>query len=450
MPSLLPSVSELTQSIISSLKSFIDCPSSCETYRKSKQFFSRESLISFPVLIHLLLSNMSNSLSVELYKLLDMNNLEQFTKSAFSQRRYQVSYKIFLKLNAMMIELFYGWDKEVQKYWHGFRLCAIDGSTLVLPKMPDIKSEFGVHRNGNRQKSRLHETVMGRFVAQYDLLNHLITYSEVHPIAKSELSIVYQWISTLLANSLTLFDRGFGSFALFYLMQKYEKAFVVRLKLNYNNVVADFVKSGEMDSLVSFSSTRKQQLGDFIIPKGSQVQLRLLRVLLLDGTVEVLATSLLDTVQFPTSIFAQLYHLRWGVETCFDRFKNKLLALYFTGHKAEAIYQEIYANVIVHNLHQLLVTPAQIIVNQKIETNTAKGKEYKHSQKINENVTIGILKPQLFPFWNQPISTHKIQELVLIFAKYLEPVRPNRTNKRVKSLAKRRNITTQTNYRRAA
>lgn len=439
----------LAQNAISMLNRFIFSASSCKDYRTEERFFSRESLLSFPTLVCLLLSNLSNSLSVELYNLLNINILPTFTKSAFSQRRYQLSYKIFAKMNALLVDLFYSSTGSVVAHWQGFRLCAIDGSSLVLPQTPSTKAEFGVHRNGNRQKSGLHETVMARFMVHYDVLNHLIVYSELHAIAKSELAIVYQWIETLLANSLTLFDRGFGSFSLFYLMQKYEKSFVVRLKLNANAVVANFVKSGEMDAIVRLVSTRKQVVGTLTIPKGSIVTLRLIRVILLDGTIEILGTSLIDNTKFPTPIFKELYHLRWGIETCFDRFKNKFLALCFIGHKAEAIYQEIYANVIIHNIHQLLATPAQIIVNQKVESKTQNGFQYKHLQKVNDNVTIGILKPQLFALLNKPQCSHNINTLILAFAKYAEPIRPNRIIQRRKSLAKRRNLTSQTNYRRA-
>jgi IS4 transposase len=446
---LLSESSLLAASVICMLNSFIFSDSSCKAYRTEKRFFSRESSISFPTLVCLLLSNLSNSLSVELFNLLKANGLPSFTKSAFSQRRYQLSYKIFPKMNALLVDLFYGSTASVVAHWEGFRLCAIDGSSLVLPQTPSTKKEFGVHRNGNRQKSGLHETVMARLLVHYDVLNHLITYSELHPIAKSELSIVYQWIETLLANSLTLFDRGFGSFALFYLMQKYDKAFVVRLKLNFNTVVSSFVKSGQSEAIVSFVNNKKQVIAGVTIPKGSTIQLRLIRVLLPDGTVEILGTSLIDNTKFPAEIFKELYRLRWGIETCFDRFKNKLLALCFIGHKADAIYQEVYANILVHNIHQLLVTPAQIIVNQKVQDNTNSGFIYKYDQKVNDNVTIGILRPQLFTLFFNPQSNDNINALIQSWAKYTEPIRPNRTNKRIKSLAKRRNLTTQTNYRRA-
>jgi hypothetical protein len=38
----------------------------------------------------------------------------------------------------------------------------------------------------------------------------------------------------------------------------------------------------------------------------------LVRVTLKSGETEVLATSLLDEAAFPTHVFKDLYHLRWG------------------------------------------------------------------------------------------------------------------------------------------
>lgn len=438
----------LVTKIVTELQKFIHSASSLNTYRTSKRYFSRESLISFPSLICILLSNLSNSLSVELYNLLDMNTLSQFTKSAFSQKRYHISHEIFLKMNELLVEIFYGSPSSVA-LWKGFRLCSIDGSCLTLPKNPSTRAEFGVHLNGNRQKSGLHETIMGRLLVHFDLLNNLIVRSQLCAYTTSELSVTYQWVENLMDNSLTIFDRGFGSFVLIYLMQKYQKAFVIRLKANFSMVVIEFVKSGKMDDIVTFCSWTKYKIGDLIIPKASTLQVRLIRVVLDDGTIEVLATSLTDTQKFPVTIFKELYRLRWGVETCFDCFKNKLLALCFIGHKAEAIYQEIYATIVLNNVHQLIVKPAQEIVNQNITESTAAGIEYKHPQKINQNVTIGILRPMLFNLFYKPINEQNIQNLIQVFAQYTEPIRQKRKYKRTQSIAKRRNNFTQMNYRRA-
>jgi len=44
------------------------------------------------------------------------------------------------------------------------------------------------------------------------------------------------------------------------------------------------------------------------------LRLRLIRVELEDGEVEVLITNLIDEEAFPANAFKELYHLRWGAE----------------------------------------------------------------------------------------------------------------------------------------
>lgn len=49
----------------------------------------------------------------------------------------------------------------------------------------------------------------------------------------------------------------------------------------------------------------------------TRIKIRLVKVLLSTGEVEVLATSLLSDEEFPEEEFQYLYYLRWGVETFF-------------------------------------------------------------------------------------------------------------------------------------
>jgi hypothetical protein len=71
----------------------------------------------------------------------------------------------------------------------------------------------------------------------------------------------------------------------------------------------------------------------------------------------------------------------------------------------------------------------------------------KYTKKVNNSVTIGIFTFELFGLWQATTVREKVQVLVTLFAKYTVPIRPNRTYKRKKTLAKRRNLVTTTNYR---
>lgn len=362
IPQAAQAQTDLAIAVINSIKAFINASTTVLEYRKTANCFTRVRSLSFATTVYLLLCNFCNSLAVELFNALDSHDLAQFTKSAFTQRRYQIKYELFSKLNELCIEKVYQEGKNQLQKWHGLILCALDGSALVLPSSDSIKQEFGIQAGGPT-KVVSEPPAMGLMLAHYDLLNHLILKTALYPIQQGEVTAVYSWVKTLQAGSLTLFDRGYGSFLLFWLMMHYKKQFVVRLKLNFSTAVKNFVASGALDEIITIYARKNLSFETHPIPVKTKLQIRLIRVVLPTGEIEVLATSL-DQTAYPAGLFPALYQQRWGVETCFDRLKNKLLALCFVGQKAEAIYQEIYATVFIHNIHQLLVTPAQTIVNE--------------------------------------------------------------------------------------
>ena len=66
-------------------------------------------------------------------------------------------------------------------------------------------------------------------------------------------------------------------------------------------------------------------------------RLRLARVVLPSGQIEVLASSLLDKVQYPASVFDQLYQQRWRIEVAFRHIKCRLKLERFDGEIPLAI-----------------------------------------------------------------------------------------------------------------
>lgn len=78
--------------------------------------------------------------------------------------------------------------------------------------------------------------------------------------------------------------------------------------------------------------------------------LRLVRIPLPSGEIEVLATSLLDPTVYPSADFADLYHRRWRIEEAFRHIKCRLKIEQFGGETPLAIRQEFHAAILVHNL----------------------------------------------------------------------------------------------------
>lgn len=69
-------------------------------------------------------------------------------------------------------------------------------------------------------------------------------------------------------------------------------------------------------------------------------------------------TSLRDETAYPTAEFEELYILRWGIGTSYDRLKNRLLLENFTERTVKAVQQGFYAMIYITGLETLFIQPA--------------------------------------------------------------------------------------------
>ncbi len=95
--------------------------------------------------------------------------LQVVTKSAFFQARKQLSHTALIDLNRIATDGFYA-TYDAYRTWNGFRLCAIDGSMLRLPREADVMNEFGAHPGKANQSA----CPMGLASLYFDVLNHLV------------------------------------------------------------------------------------------------------------------------------------------------------------------------------------------------------------------------------------------------------------------------------------
>ncbi len=121
------------------------------------------------------------------------------------------------------------------------------------------------------------------------------------------------------------------------------------------------------------------------------VKVRLVKVVLFTGQIEVLATNLMDKQAMGVADLGDLDKMRWGIETIIDSLKNQLGLMMFSGLKPQAILQDIYATMFVYNLCQLFINEAQLLVNKQVKESI----KAKYKQKVNKNVALGVLKPQI-------------------------------------------------------
>jgi hypothetical protein len=128
----------------------------------------------------------------------------------------------------------------------------------------------------------------------------------------------------------------------------------MRLATSFNPQVSAFVASGRTSDIVTIKPNKEQvpAFEKHSLPIKS-FQLRLIRVCLPSGLIEVLATNLLDEARHPAADFAELYHRRWRIEEAFRHIKCRLQLEQFGGETPLAIRQEFHATILLHNLATL-------------------------------------------------------------------------------------------------
>jgi hypothetical protein len=249
---------------------------------------------------------------------------------------------------------------------------------------------------------------------------------------------------------LGIYDRGYAGFAFFYLNIsgfEQEKKFIARCSRQFR-VVDQFIASGKKSQIVSINPTQyaiKQlfEMG-YKIDANETVKLRLVRIKLKTGEIEVIATNLMDEKLYPSDIFKWLYAKRWGIETEYDALKNIYQIEQFSGYSPEVIQQDFYATIFIANLHQIFIKDSEKDIN-------AIGEKRQYKYQHNRNVGFGLLKEEIVKLFITDRPDIILQRLKLKFIRYLQPVRPGRSYPREAKFRRTKGkYQTLTNYKRAA
>lgn len=391
-----------------------------ERNRFNEKHFTRKRKMSFIPLVVFMLNIVKKTLQKELTCFIRAVSKKDknITKSAFSQSRMKFKHTGFIELNEVLLDDFYT-DNDVD-LWRGFRLLAIDGVKIQLPNSPPIIDEFGGSKNNS-------EMIVGLAQAStcFDLLNEMIINSEISHSDTAEYTLALKHFPKTKENDLLIYDRGYdGMWFMFYHLS-IKRNFVIRMAENSIMQVRDFFSSNEesriieVDKLHQDSKEQLKKLGIEFKP----FNIRLVKVILDNGEIEVLATSLLDEKKYPSTIFKKLYGRRWGIETSYDFLKNNIQIENFTGLTPLSIKQDFYANLFIINLQSLIARDVQ----EEIDENT---KERKHPYKVNRNLSLGFMKDRVVDILMKNDDKY-VQELKELFKIEPLPVRKNRKFPRV-------------------
>lgn len=326
-------------------------------------------------------------------------------------------------------------------HFHGYLVLAADGSGINIPTTRETLDTFGTSsRKGTKPQASI------GFGCLYDVMNRMILESDCCKCKFDEMRLAEEQIDrvseTIGASQpfLVVMDRGYPSTAAFIRMMEKGVLFLVRLKSS------DYKK--EQASL-SFPDTwvdirlDKSRINHY---KGTDIgqrmeelghiTLRMVKVPLPEGKEEVLITNL-PSETFDSRQIAELYHMRWGIETAYETLKDRLQIENFTGTRPVLLLQDIYSTIYVSNLAEDIIRDAEAELDEK-------EKHRKHKMMVNRTLSIGILKNDLIYILLETDAQKQdrlFQQIYEDISKNLVPIRPDRHYHRTKG-SLRENIQT--------
>ena len=331
-----------------------------------------------------------------------MNHLRHLSKtavkaSAYCKARKRLPLKV---LEALLEQSAAAMQKACatpQGSWCGLRPYLVDGSSAIAPDTPDSQKTFGQPKGCKKGCGFPIPKVLGLFDAFSGVMLKVLTF----PLYTHEQSKVWMLHPLLTAGDLLVGDRGFCSFihlamlfsrgvhGLFRIHQKTIVSFRPhrkhRLKYPKGKKLSGkpmprsrFVKRlGKHDQIVEWfksavtrpkwirdpqyqslpDSLRVRELRFWLSAKGQRTR------------VVTIATTLLDPRLYPKEKIAQLYGVRWQVETHFGELKTTLKMRKVKSKTSQGVLKELTVYALVYNLiHCLMaraafaqgVTPRQI------------------------------------------------------------------------------------------
>lgn len=405
---------------------FIYAPGTKIKYRVNEKDFIRNRKLPFEQLVLCMLKLLRHNLQSEIntfFKELQgsvKSSIKKITSSAIVQSRKKIKPDLFYDLNNLITTDYYLDNDEKVNLYKGLRVLSIDGSTINLPVTEELKTFYGTFNN----QKQTNDVVIARVSVLYDVLNELVLDGILCPFSEGEAPLSQRHFKYAKKGDLIIMDRAYPSFISAYKMQQQGIEFLFRCKHNFSNQVKTFYESNKKQVIIEIKSREHQSFKDLPFKAEDVIRVRMLRVKLPSGEIEILMTSLLDTEKHPHKEFEQLYFKRWKVETFYNRFKNIIGVEQFSGTSNQFIQQEFNCALYMSNMQIILMEDAQIEADNKYENR-------KYQYKINSSLSLGFIRERLVQIFSRKAENEiLLKELEELFVINVIPIRPGRTNER--------------------
>ena len=346
--------------------------------------------------------------------------------SAYCQARAKIPLEVMDKINEHLLDRLQT-RIPLNGLWHGRHVRIVDGSGI---SMPDTEANQKCWPQSKGQKPGCGFPLMnlvGIFCLQTGALIKS-AYSDCH----THESKLFQSIWGILKpGDLLLADRGFCSFSTFASLLALKVDSLMRLpeKKISKAIGSQLPKSSNFDVIVSWKRPVQSNMAvnpaEFdLLPESFSVRVVRYTIALPGFRTQIvtLVTTLLDGV-IPASELAELYFRRWNIELHFREIKihlNMDVLRCLTPHMIE---RELRMHFIAYNLIRCVMQKAALTHNIGIQHLSFKGsldtvRQFANALHGAEN------KPRRL--------SAMIDEMLLAIARDLLPIRPNRSEPRVK------------------
>ena len=340
------------------VRSELRSPQVVERYRRRAQDWTRQRKLSFVMVAVVILRGHKLSIPNAINKLFSALGLTDqiATPGAYRKARAKLKPELFVHLNQVVVAKFYelyGQQGRLRR-WKGYRVVAADGTYLQLPDTAETRERFTVQTN----QVPGFACVQALASVLYDVLDDVGLNVALAPSSAETDLLIDKHAAHYGEGDLIVLDRLYADYSVFAALTHTQRRFVVRCARRGLEPIKQFWAGEAEEAIVTLEvpKTVRQKA----IERGwpLEVRVRLVKVELEGGEVEVLATNLLEAGEATRDELKQLYGLRWGIETYFGRIKGVFEVERFSGQDLRIIEQDIYGTIFLATLESVLSRPA--------------------------------------------------------------------------------------------
>lgn len=230
--------------------------------------------------------------------------------------------------------------------WRGLMVLGGDGTMMRVPDSGVNRETFGLPPSSRRSSGYPQIRAIGLMVLRSHLLLDFVFDS--CKVGESELAA--SLTDKIPDQSVTILDRYFVNHLLWHKINSggEQRHWLVRGKKNSRWTVKQHL--GRWDDLVEIEYPRALRAQHPELPRSFLV--RAVRYRRKGFRTRVLLTSLLDSVRYPATELAQLYHERWELELGYDEIKTDMLERLeaIRSQSPDRVRQEVWGLAVGYNL----------------------------------------------------------------------------------------------------